>query len=130
MANERECGTSDGLASNCSRTSKFGQIRIRAHLDMMGPEPRVAVGEQIFCSLMLLQFVPMRSGSQQCVNVVQRWHGDNTGSNPVGDAKYSQHLMSSLSAASCAHGGGLVATQGSFAASRKTVFSTQLPNCR
>jgi hypothetical protein len=30
-----------------------------------------AVEEHITCSLMLLRFVPMRSGSQQCVNVVQ-----------------------------------------------------------
>ena len=28
----------------------------------------------------------MRSGSQQCLNVVSCFHGDNTGSNPVGDA--------------------------------------------
>jgi len=31
-----------------------------------------AVGEHLICSLMLLRFLPMRSGSQQCVNVVQR----------------------------------------------------------
>jgi len=33
---------------------------------------RGAVGEHLICSLMLLRFLPMRSGSQQCVNVVQR----------------------------------------------------------
>ena len=38
-------------------------------------ENRVAVqfGEHLTCSLMLLRFLPMSSGSQQCLNVAQRW---------------------------------------------------------
>jgi hypothetical protein len=35
------------------------------------PGPRT-VAEHLSCSLMLLRFLPMRSGSQQCVDVVQR----------------------------------------------------------
>jgi hypothetical protein len=31
-----------------------------------------AVAEHLACSLMLLEFVPMRSGSQQCVTVAQQ----------------------------------------------------------
>ena len=47
------------------------------------PKPRT-LGEHLSCSLMLLRLVPMRSGFQQC------FHGDNTGSNPRGDANKIQ----------------------------------------
>jgi hypothetical protein len=52
------------------------------------------VAEHLTCSLMLLEFVPMRSGSQQCLNVASwsRFHGDDTCSNPIGAPRFSDSV--------------------------------------
>jgi hypothetical protein len=54
------------------------------------PDSSRTLAEQLSSSLRLLRFVPMHSDSQQCLNVAMLrfdrvFHGDNTGSNPVGD---------------------------------------------
>ena len=70
---QRRCQPKNRTAHACNCASRFHQRALcRAVQNLKSFARRSAVGEQIICSPMLLRFLPMRSGSQQCVNVVPR----------------------------------------------------------
>src|SRR5258708_22406111 len=77
-----------GMKMRVIRPAEFKRVNVDTTVETRGAELLRTVAEHLSRSLMSLRFVPMRSGSQQCLNVVSwsRFHGDNTGSNPVGDA--------------------------------------------
>jgi hypothetical protein len=86
-----QSGSGSGLGhSSAPLLNPFGRMTSAQLADHR--EVSRTFAEHLSCSLKFLRFVPMHSDSQQCFIIA--FHGDNTGSNPVGDAKLSQQLGS------------------------------------